>query len=286
MLLTNVPMTGADLGNAPNPDGSEFIVSGIDFQPSTFQLYGMGWRSGFNQRVYTINPATGAVYTQLPNGPFLPTSSAGFNFDPVRNVLRTTSDQTAANQQINPATGAATSNTAFAYAAGDPNAGVMPKIGAVAYTNHAGTPAATTLYGIDEATSDLVSIGTPGNAASADGGQLHTVGTLNLVLSSPNVPQIGFFISPLTGNAYASVATYSNTLGYDLPAELYSINLTTGAATDLGTIPSAGFNGTTGMTVWGLTAIPEPGSFALLGTAACGALGYVRRRTRRQQPTY
>ncbi len=283
-LLTNVQMNGADLGTAAsgNPNGQQFIISGIDFQPSTVQLYGMGYRSGGNQKVYTINPATGAVYNELPSGPFYAAASAGFNFDPVRNVIRLTSDEQTANQQTNPATGATTSNTAFAYAAGDPNAGVTPKIAAVAYTNHAGTPASTTLYGIDDGgTGTLVQIGTPGNAASADGGVLHTVGPLNLSFGTGGAPQIGFFISPSTGIAYASVANY-NAMGIATSSELYSINLSTGAPTDLGAIPSAGNNNADGnsdpMVVWGLTAVPEPGSLAMLGAAAVGALGYVRRR--------
>src|SRR5205823_6592622 len=123
-------------------------------------LYGMGFRSGFNARMYTINPNSGVV-APLPNAPFTGASSAGFNFDPVRNVVRLTTDQSIVNQQINPATGAPSSDTNFAYAAGDPNFGVTPKMAAVAYTNHAGTPAATTLYGIDDrGTGTLVQIGT------------------------------------------------------------------------------------------------------------------------------
>jgi hypothetical protein len=269
-FLSTVQMNGADLGTpaSGNPNGQQFIVSGIDFQPSTFTLYGMGWRSGFEQRVYTINPNTGNA-TVLPSGPFSGAGSAGFNFDPVRNVVRLTSDQSTANQQINPATGATSSNTNFAYAAGDVHAGQTPKLAAVAYTNHAGAPSSTTLYGIDDTgTGTLVQIGTPGNATSADGGQLHTVGSLNLSFSVPLNSQVGFFISPLTGNAYAAFEPTANGISH-----LFSINLGTGAATDLGQI---GPNGTN--PIWGLTTVPEPGSLALVGAAAVAALRFARQR--------
>jgi hypothetical protein len=271
-LLSNVQFNGADLGTptSGNPNGQQFIVSGIDFQPSTFNLYAMGWRSGFEQRVYTINSNTG-IATALTGGPFLSAGSAGFNFDPVRNVVRLTTDQGTANQQISPSNGATSSNTSFAYAAGDPNAGKTPAMAAVAYTNHAGTPSSSTLYGIDDGggTGTLVQVGTPGNAASADGGQLHTVGSLNLSFTVPTFSQVGFFISPLTGNAYAAFEPTANGISH-----LFSINLGTGAATDLGQI---GPNGT--FPVWGLTAVPEPGSLLLVGVATSAvAARLIRRR--------
>jgi hypothetical protein len=57
---------------------------------------------------------------------------------------------------------------------------------------------------------------------------------------------------------------------------LYSVNLASGSAADLGQI---GPNGT--LPIWGVTAVPEPGSLALLGAAAIGVVGYVRRRQAR-----
>jgi hypothetical protein len=62
-LQSNVQMNGADIGTPAtgNPNGQQFVISGVDFRPSNFILYGLGYRSGFEQRVYTINPNTGIV---------------------------------------------------------------------------------------------------------------------------------------------------------------------------------------------------------------------------------
>jgi hypothetical protein len=269
-FLSNVQFNGADLGTPAtgNPNGQQFFMSGIDFQPSTFLLFGMSFRSGFEQHTYTVNPNNGTA-TEFSNAQFLGASSASFNFDPVRNVIREAADQRG-NTHLNPANGAVTNDTNLAYASGDPNFGILPVVASAAYTNHAGTQSSTTLYGIDaRGTGTLVQIGTPGNATSSDTGQLHTVGPLNLSFTIPISSQVGFFISPLTGNAYAAIEQTQFDVSF-----LFSINLNTGAATALGQI---GPNG--GPPVWGLTAVPEPGSLLLVGVAASAmAARLVRRR--------
>ncbi|HEY1376254.1 MAG TPA: DUF4394 domain-containing protein [Gemmataceae bacterium] len=266
-LLSSVVVTGADVGTPAtgNPNGQQFIISGIDYRPSTGQLYGLGWRSGFEQRVYTIDAAGTA--TGVGN-PFYPASSAGFNFDPVRDTIRLTSDQ-GGNQRFNPTTGIISSDNSLAYAAGDPNAGVTPKVSSVSYANHVPGAAATTLYGIDaRGTGTLVVVGTPGSATSADGGQLHTVGPLNLSFAIPINSPVAFEIDPFTGSAYAAIEPAAGA-----PSHLFSVDLATGTATDLGQI---GPNGT--LPIWGLTVVPEPGTLALAGAGLAGAVGWSRRR--------
>jgi hypothetical protein len=279
-LLSTVQINGADLGTpaSGNPNGQQFIVSGIDWLD--YRSYGMGYQGGVNQRVYNIDFATGLA-TALTNGPFVTTQSAAFNFNAVRGVIRTTSEA-GANVQINPTTGVITANTNFAYAAGDPNAGQMPIIATGAYSQHGVIDGFDPrLYVIDaRGTGTLAQVGTPGDFHGDDAGQLHTVGPLDLLFSIPVNARLAFYIPPYSSTmGFAAIEKNGIVAGHDTPSELFSINLTTGLATDLGQIgvvPGAG-----PLTVWGLTAVPEPGSLALLGAAAIGVVGYVRRRRAR-----
>ncbi|HEX4590331.1 MAG TPA: DUF4394 domain-containing protein, partial [Gemmataceae bacterium] len=160
-----------------------------------------------------------------------------------------------------------------------PNAGQTPIIASAAYNMHGVIDAFNpTLYAIDaRGTGTLVQVGNPFLTGSEDGGQLHTIGPLNLLFSIPTNERVAFYIPPPSfSKAYAAIEINGVVAGYDTPSELFSIDLTTGTATDLGQIgvvPGAG-----SLTVWGLTEIPEPGSFALVGAAAAAAGGYFRRR--------
>ena len=77
-----------------------------------------------------------------------------------------------ANLRINPNNGAVTTDGALAYAAGDPNEGDAPGVGAVAYTNAVpalNTPTSadnqTTLYDIDT-DADVLAVQDPPNAGT------------------------------------------------------------------------------------------------------------------------
>ena len=126
----------------------------------------------------------------------------------------------------------------------------------------------TTLYAIDSTNGVLTTVGSiNGSPNSPNGGVVGpTVGSLGLGTNLN--PRLGFDISGVNNqNNFASILTG----GTD---KLYSINLSTGAATLVGTIGS-------GTTVYsGLTnavAIPEPTGLGLLGVAAAFALRNRRR---------
>jgi len=254
--------------------GGERIIS-IDGRPATSELFAM---STLN-KLYTLNPLTGAA-TAVGSGfaPGLNGNSFGFDFNPTVDRIRVVSDADQ-NMRLNPVTGGlAGTDTNLAYAAGDINVGKNPSVVGSAYTNSVSSPVPTqtTLYGIDSVNDVLVRQGSVnvsnplivGTDESPNTGLLHTVGA-GLGFDATNL--VGFDIDPADGVAYAALQPNGSAT-----SNLYVINLTTGLATNSGTIiggvqvadiaiePGIGF------------IIPEPGSI-LSFTAAALALG-VRRR--------
>jgi hypothetical protein len=217
----------------------------IDFRPLTGQLYGLSSGSA----IYTLNPTTGAAskvgvgFTDPLNG-----GNFGFDFNPVIDRIRIVSD---ADQNLvaHPDTGNANVATTISvfYATGDANAGAQPNVVHHAYDGNVlgalGT--ATQLRAIDTNLDILV---TQANNA----GTLATIGPLGI-----NAEDIGGFDVATTGNAFAAL---SDGVGA-VTSTLYKIDLATGAATSLGSIPQ---------TIWGLAAVPvpEPGSLVLLSATA------------------
>ena len=201
-------------------------VVGIDFRPATGQLYGVTTAS----RIYIINPFTGAAtpvgtaaLTTAVNGQMF-----GVDFNPVPDAIRFTSD---ADQdlRISPSTGAILGvDGALNFAAGDANAGQNPNVVGSAYTNNFAGTAVTTLYGIDSNLDTLVTQGSIGGApVSPNTGQLFTIGKLDVDTSG----MVGFDIAPVTNAAFASLTPPGSRT-----SNLYSINLTTGAARLIGPI--------------------------------------------------
>src|SRR4030095_15553797 len=139
-----------------------------------------------------------------------------------------------------------------------------------AYTNNFNGTAVTTLFGIDSNRDVLVMQGGPNGVPSPNGGGLTTIGG---GLGFNTSALVGFDISGTTGVAFASLVP--STGG---PAQLFTINLTTGAATLVGTIG-------TGLTLTGLAAgvgavptVPVPSSLVLLGTGTLVLIAWARRR--------
>lgn len=248
-LLSGVAISGLQ----PNES-----IKAIDIRPATNQLYALGSTS----RLYTLNPLTGAA-TQVGAGPFAPGLSGtnfGFDFNPVIDRIRVVSN-TGANYVLNPNDGSATAVTNLFYGPADPNFGVSPNVSFSAYTNSVNpAPASTQLYGIDTGLDILV---TQANSA----GTLGTVGPLGV-----NAGAIGGFDIGADGVAYAVMLPTSTTASI-----LYSINLATGAATNLGTIDGGVIVSAMTVSPPGGAAIPEPASIALLGL---GMIGLMRRKRR------
>jgi len=194
---------------------NETIV-GFDFRPANGQLYGVSNSS----RIYTIVPGTGAATLVSTLSVPLNGTSFGVDFNPVPDRLRIISD-TEQNLRVNVETGATTVDTPLAYLAGDANVGVNPNIVAAAYSNNVNpAPTTTTLFDIDS-NLDILTTQNPAN-----NGTLATIGTLGV-----NASDIAGFDIGSDGQAFA-VFTTGNA------SALFSINLTSGAATSLGLIGS------------------------------------------------
>lgn len=207
---------------------------GIDFRPSTGQLYGVGSTS----RLYRIDPTNGTA-TAIGAAPFAPPLAGtkfGVDFNPVEDHLRIVSDADA-NLRLDPVTGAvidASDNIAgiqtdlsLAYAQGDGSFGVNPAIEAIAHSSNIAGASATTVFGIDTEMRTLVRIGSAGGSpTSPDTGTVTTIGPLGDPLGGP----AGLDIDNRDG-VQTAMAVLADTKG---DSGLYTLNLTTGAATFVG----------------------------------------------------
>ena len=198
---------------------------GIDVRPATGWLYGLGSSS----RIYVIDPTTGSA-TAVGTTSFTPAlegSSFGFDFNPVPDRIRVTSD-TGQNLRLNPDTGEVqNTDGVLAYAASDVNEGAEPEIVGSAYTNPDTDPTTgTTLYNID-AGLDLLAIQNPPND-----GALITVSWLNIRTSD----FLGFDIAPGNVAYAATVGKREKNQLCGRNSALVTIDLATGAATRVGPI--------------------------------------------------
>lgn len=243
------PVTGISTGN----------LVAIGFRPSSGLLYGLSYDNpSGNAQLYTINLMSGLA-TSVGNAFAIGSAqgttgnSFGFGFTPDSSTIRVVTGNLS-NFTINPTTGTLINfDSNVAYAAGDPNANTaVPQISGLSFGSG-------NLFDIDQANNVL---------ATQDGaaGTLHTVGNLGIVALGPGT--LGFDISIVSGMAYLQTAAGSGT--HD---NLYLVNLATGAATLVGAIGPDGLN-TYDLAV----AIPEPGTWALLGCGALLLAGIARRR--------
>ena len=217
--LVNIAPSGyAQVISVKGIDGN---LQGIDFRPANGLLYGVT----DTDNVYTINYTTGqATFVSKLSSSFNGGFQSGFDFNPVPNLLRIvgSNDQ---NFRTNVDTGAVTVDQPLAYASDDINAGVDPNISSAAYTNSVAGATTTQLFGIDYDLDALVLQNPPNN------GVLRTIGKLGVNFA----PTSGFDIfTDAQGNNSAYALSGS---------VLYSINLSTGAATAIANVPEGSFIG-------------------------------------------
>lgn len=193
-------------------------ILGIDFRPATKMLYGVTNQN----RLYTINTATGAAtavgtLSAVPGG-----SIYGVDFNPVPDRLRVVSDADQ-NLRINPADAVAVTDKPLTFNAADANNGKNPNVAASAYTNNFAGTKTTTLYNIDSTLDVLLTQNPPND------GVLNTVGKLGVNITA----NAGFDIVSNDGGNMAFAALQ---IEGEKNSKLYSINLTDGTAKLIGKI--------------------------------------------------
>jgi hypothetical protein len=230
--------------------GGETIFD-IDIRPADGQLYAFSSAG----KLYSVNRTTGAATLSATLGATLDPAATrfGIDFNPTVDRLRIVSN-TGQNLRLTPGTGATNVD--------GPLNGAGTGAVSVAYTNNDNNPATgTTLFYIGPSIPT-----TTFNTSDPNNGVLTAVGPLGLTATQ----DVGFDISGLSGLAFASLAS-----PFAASSSLYGINLTTGAATLVGSIGN-------GLTIRGIAlspaAVPEPSSLALACVALVGAALYARLR--------
>lgn len=208
---------------------------GTDFRPNNGQYIGLGYdatTAGNNTQLYSIVPATG-VATPIGDPIRLalggPTDNIGFDFNPTVDRIRVVSTNRS-DFRLNPNNGAlAATDGTLTYATGDPNAGTVPRIGTVGYTNSYVGSTSTTLYDIDEALS-ILAIQNPPNA-----GTLNTVGNnTGLALNPANaLADLDIFFDRSTSTNRAFLTANPNG---QATSNLYTLDLGTANPTLVGAI--------------------------------------------------
>ena len=265
-------VTSTVLLQTPSPAGT---LSSIDVRPATGELF--AYAAGSRQ-FYTVNPTTGgltAVGAPLDLGTV---NGAAIDFNPTVDRIRLIGTQSGnQNYRVVPTTGAiAATDGPLAYGAADSGAGLTPNVAANAYTNSVAGATTTSLYDIDIARDALVLQSPPND------GTLQTVGLLGFdagAAGSFGNAFTGFDVSGGTNTAYLTDSPVGTPPFFGGPtattATLYTVNLTTGAATQAGLITGLPF----GRSVQDIAvaAVPEP---ATAGVAAVGAAALLTRRAK------
>jgi uncharacterized protein DUF4394 len=179
--------------------------------------------------------------------------AAGLDFSPTADRLRAVNVNDE-NLRVNPNTGALAGNDT------DLTPAATTTLIGAAYDRNVVGATATTLFAIDRTGSQLARVGGIDALPSPNGGAVTDVGALGLTLGAS--ADAGFDISGATGTAYAALTSSTDGL-----TRLYTVNLTTGAATAVGLIASGSTEAA------GLTVVPPPAPGPAGATGATGAAG-------------
>ena len=235
------------------------MLTGIDYRPQTGQLYSLGVSDVANAAtLYLLDPQTGAAtivgaagavaFVDAAGMPVdLPAAATGYGFDfnPTVDRIRVTT-QTGLNFRVNPNNGAPVdgnlNDTVNPPAGTNTNASINSATGVsgAAYTNSFGqslTGGVTTQYVIDSASNSLF-IQNPPNSGAVSAGVAIMIGDVPLDFSETSGFDIPFDVRTTTsGAAVASGIAYA-ALTVAGEQRMYSIDLVTGAAKDIGAPPA------------------------------------------------
>lgn len=249
------PGTITTIGPVSGPGVSVPDVRGIDFRPATSQLYlQQGPAAGNPDRLYVVDTFSGNSTLVANTSTPIVGTPLGMDFNPAVDRLRIVTSATQ-NYRVNPDTGAVTTDTAALISP----SGNSPFITGSAYTNSifgGAVPASTTLYNIDSRNSTLTLQSPPNDGTNT------VIGNLGINLTGVDA---GFDIW-FSGSS--NIAYLTANVGGAGSSSLYTVNLTTGAATLVGTIGG-------GVAIRDIAVIPAPGTLGLVGA---GLLVALRRR--------
>ncbi|WP_312804411.1 DUF4394 domain-containing protein [Agrobacterium cavarae] len=188
---------------------------GIDYRPGNKTVIGVTP----DHRIVSINLETGAASDIAKMDKMLTITDAPVvvDFNPMADRLRFMSGTT--NHRVHPDTGAVTVDGTLAFEEGDMHKGETPNIVAAAYTNSIGKPEKTAMYNIDATIGALIQQTKPND------GTLKAIGKLGL---KDKPATYAFDIQGMEGG--------KNTAYLAANKMLYTVNLETGKATEVGAI--------------------------------------------------
>jgi hypothetical protein len=219
----------------------------LDLRPATGQLYALGINALTDTgTLYLIEPTTGAATVVGASGGIslslggsavdLPATGWAIDFNTAADRLRVV-NANGLNFRINQITGAAVDSDANAANGTTPDSalnGGTTTLSGVAYTNSAGQ-AFTSLYGLDAASNTLFLSSAPnaGTYASVAG---VTLGGNPLDFGASSGLDIQVHVQTTMSNMPVASGVAYASLEVGGSVHLYTIDLVTGAATDLGTV--------------------------------------------------
>jgi hypothetical protein len=228
--------------------GANESVRGVEFRPADGKVYVTTAITGLlaNSLVttYTLNPLTGQATLVGQTAAAVPLAGdvpTGVDFNPVVDRIRVVNSNDE-NFRLNPNNGALSGDDT------DINPAVTSDLVGLAYDRNVAGATVTTAYAINRVTSALATIGGIDGLAfgGPNNGTVVDVGQLGVTLSP--LADAGFDIAP-EGTAYAALTSAA-----DGVTRLYTLNLTTGAATAIGPVLGGG------TAVNSLTIIGPPGA--------------------------
>ena len=195
ILLGPIPFSGVGAGET---------IAGIDIRPLTGDLYVLTVGASVG-RLYMMNTADGSLGRVGTAEIALTGSSFGFDFNPTVDLIRLVSDADE-NMRIDPDDGTVVG-------AGDTALTPSGDVTAAAYTNNVSDATATTLYGIDSGSDNLVTLPQP------NGGVVQTVGPLGVDVNAAN----GFDIGPGPQDKQNTALLVART-GTGTGSDVYAVN--------------------------------------------------------------
>ncbi|MGR6432513.1 DUF4394 domain-containing protein [Rhizobium sp. PAMB 3174] len=203
-----------DVAKTMEVTGVDKLV-GVDFRPANGTVIGVTP----DHKIVTIDPETGAATDVATMDKTLPMTDAPVvvDFNPMADRLRFMTGTT--NHRVHPDTGAVTVDGSLAFEDGDMHKGETPNIVSAAYINSIGKPEKTAMYNIDATIGALIQQTKPND------GTLKAIGKLGI----KDMPATyAFDIQGMEGGKNTAYLVASKVL--------YTVNLETGAATEVGAV--------------------------------------------------